>query len=224
MAFIQLKKNCVPLSCIGICFLILALSACDRSSILSNPGVTLPEQKEISKPSPKAVELNNQAVSLFHQLIAEQKLHELPQALNLLDEAVKTDPNYHQAYANKAGFLLSLKRYPEAAEAFTQAIKIRPHAGEYYIGQALALKKAGDFEKAKESCRYAIAAFNLRLKDNPNNPSRLDRAIAVFLLGYKNVALDEVNDILKKNHNDTTAQQIKEFMESGKNPWSILDE
>lgn len=204
----------------------LLLAACSRSDILINPGVILPEQKEVEKPSQRAIELNNQANALYSKLVIEKSdghQVDFAEVFKLFDDAVKESPNYYQAYANKGAILLGLKKYSEAADAFSKALQLRPHGAEYYIGQAFARKSGGDLEKAKDSLRHAIAAFNLRLKNNPNDPSRLDRALGAFLLGYKKIALNEVNDILKKNPNDLSAKSMKEYMESGKDPWGILD-
>lgn len=201
----------------------LLLVACNRSSILSNPGVTLPAAQEVPKPSAKAVEIQEEAMKTFLNAHIEQNMDGIHQSLKLLDEAVQVDPHYYQAYATKAGLLMDMKRYSEAAESLSQAIRIAPTVGEFYFGRALAWHEAGDEAKAKEDCRYAIAAFNVKLAKNPDDPSRLDRAIAAFLLGHKKIALDEVNAILQKTPQDETAQTVKTFMESGKNAWQVFD-
>ncbi len=205
-------------------FCLFYIAACTQASILTNPGVTLPPVQEIPKPSAKAIELNDQAVTTFLNAHIEKNMDGIHQSLKLLDEAVQVDPQYYQAYATKAGLLMDMQRYSEAVESFSKALQIKPSVGEFYIGRASALHKAGDETKAKEDCRFAIAAFNLRLAKNPEDSSRIDRAIAVFLLGYKKVALGEVIEILKKNPHDEVAQMVKTFIESGQDPWLIFDQ
>jgi tetratricopeptide (TPR) repeat protein len=198
--------------------------ACHRTSILQNPGVTLPEPKESAPVSPKSASLQEQGVVLFSSLAGSKGTpDDLVRALALLDEAAREDPNNHLAYSAKGGIYLSVKNYSEAARAFGDAAKIKPDAGEYYMGQAIALQRTGDEGGAKTSCRYAIAAFNLRLQKNPDDPSRVDRATAAYLLGHRGVALDEFQAILKTRPDDIAAAEMKKFIESNpSDPWSFL--
>jgi tetratricopeptide (TPR) repeat protein len=205
-------------------FLIFLSFACHRTSILQNPGVTLPEPKESAPISPESAALQAQGVALFGSLSGNKGTpDDLVRALTLLDEAARKDPNNHLAYSAKGGIFLSVKNYSEAARAFGEAVKIKPDAGEYYMGQAIALQRTGDEGGAKTSCRYAIAAFNLRLKKNSDDPSRVDRATAAYLLGHRGVALDEFNAILKVRPGDIAAAEMKKFIESNpSDPWSFL--
>lgn len=205
-------------------FLIFLSFACHRTSILQNPGVTLSEPKESAPISPKSATLQEQGVAVFRSLAGNKGTpDDLVRALALLDGAAREDPGNHLAYSAKGGIFLSVKNYSEAARAFGEAVKIKPDAGEYYMGQAIALQRTGDEGGAKTSCRYAIAAFNLRLKKNPDDPSRVDRATAAYLLGHRGVALDEFNAILKARPDDIAAAEMKKFIESNpSDPWSFL--
>lgn len=222
---IMTRFNSLQFVTVLFCF-IVTFSACSQSSsILSDPGVVLPEQKTSNPPSQQAIALKDQGIALIFKLINAGRIEELPQGLVLFDEALKIDPNAHVIYAQKAGFLLSFKKYPEAAEAFSKAISIRPHAAEYYLGQAFALARMGKENQAKESCRYAIAAFNLRLQDNPKDPLvRTNRAMVVFLLGYHDLALAELNDVLAKDPGQETAKIVRISIEKTPtdDPWKIL--
>lgn len=204
-------------------FFMLLSFACHRASVLENPGVALPEIKELPPISPKSVALQEKGVALFRSLAEKGTSDDLIRALSLLDEAAREDPNNHLAYSTKGGIYLSLKNYSEAAKAFGDAAKIKPEAGEYYMGQAIALQRTGDEGGAKTSCRYAIAAFNLRLKKNPDDPSRVDRATAAYLLGQRGLALEEFQAILKARPDDIAAAEMKKFIESNPaDPWGFL--
>lgn len=205
---------------------IFVIFSCSRgSNVLRSPGVTLPEQKEVAIPSSKALDLQNQAVKLQSQLIVEGKLNELSRVFALYDEAIREAPDAHLFYATKAGLHLLLKQYPEASYTFAKAIQIRPHAAEYYMGNALALAGMGKEDFAKENCRFAIAAFNLQLKDRPKDPfARTNRALAAYLLEYRDIALRELEDILKEYPEHEAARILKNKIELSHEDdrWSLL--
>jgi len=163
--------------------------------------VTLPEQREEHVPSRSAIDLNDRAIKLLHE--------DKEQALSLLDKAIHEDPKYHLAYSNKGSLLLQLGRYAGAAEAFEEATKLRPHAAEYYMGHAFALARRGRHSLALDRCRYAIAAYNLRLKKDPENPYTLmNRALVAFILGQKHLALGELDNMLKAHSGQGLAKIV----------------
>ena len=208
-------KSLVRLTIFGA--ILIAPGCKDGEALLKNPGVSLPEEQETPVFSEKAVDLNDQAIELFDKNNEE--------AMALLDRAIEQQPDYHVAYANKATLLIGQKHYAEAAMCFEQAAKLRPHCAEYYVGLAFALARSGKPEPAKRWCRYAIAAYNLRLQKNPNNPfTRLNRAVVMFLLGYKNVTLREIESILRDNADFTMAEMMrKEIEQADENDrWKVL--
>lgn len=202
---------------------VLFAAACQKPSILENPGVPPPEAKEPAPVLPSSAALQEQGVALFRELALQKKFDDFHRAFELLDQAVKEDPNNHLALASKGGLLLSLRRYHEAADAFAAAAQIRPQSGEYYMGRAIALQRTGDEGGAKEACRHAVAAFSLRLKKTPDDPARVDRAMAVYLLGEKETALGELEAVLKARPDDVAALESKNFIASNPaDPWGFL--
>jgi len=204
----------------------LTLLACSgpMDKILVDPGITLPEQQEIKKPSQEINDLQEKAAMLFMDLSSNAENKDFSEVFSLLDKAILLNPNVPTVYATKAGFLMNLKRYPEAEAAFSQGIKIRPHFAELYFGRAQAQAQQGKMSEAEQSLRYGIAAFNLRLKDKPDDPGILtNRALLVYLMGNEKLALQELDRVLKDHPRDPTADFLKKSIvaNQGKDRWKL---
>jgi len=201
----------------GIIMFVVAAGCRERSTVLSDPGVSLPEEPEMPVFAVEAVALNDEAVELLGR--------DSERAMTLLDQAIAQQPNYHLAYANKGTLLIEKKQYHEAARCFEKAASLRPRCAEYYVGLAFALARSGNPEGARRWSRYAIAAYNLRLQaDGKNSFTRLNRALVVFILGYKNLALQEIEAVLHDNPDFGPAQGLRAEIESTdeSDPWTIL--
>jgi len=208
-------KNIGPI--FGIILLVAGAGCRERNTVLSDPGVSLPEEPEMPAFAAETVALNDEAVELLGS--------DGECAMTLLDQAIAQQPDYHLAYANKGTLLIEKKQYHEAALCFEKAASLRPHCAEYYMGLAFALARSGNTEGSRKWCRYAIAAYNLRLQtDRKNSFARLNRALVVFVLGYKDLALQEAGAVLRENPDFGPAQGLQAEIESTdeSDPWTIL--
>ena len=63
--------------------------------------------------------------------------------------------------ATLAALLLRLKRHPEAAQQYEQALKLQPNQGPWWMGLGLALAAQGKTEEARSAYNRALGAGNL---------------------------------------------------------------
>jgi tetratricopeptide (TPR) repeat protein len=72
-----------------------------------------------------------------------------------LIQSFQLKPNPEMLY-NMGSVYNSLGRYPEAIEAFSQAIRIDPNYGDAYVGLGNTLGKLGHHAEAEQACKLAI--------------------------------------------------------------------
>jgi MSHA biogenesis protein MshN len=63
--------------------------------------------------------------------------------------------------ATLAALLLRLRRHPEAAQQYAQALKLRPDQGAWWMGLGLSLEAQGKTDEARSAYRRALATGNL---------------------------------------------------------------
>ena len=91
----------------------------------------------------------------------------LPEAADILGQAVASRPEEAQAHFNHGKVLAALGRYPDAADAFSSVAALDPRHGEAMFGQGKALQAMGKLADA-------IAAFRRCVSVNPAHvPARL---------------------------------------------------
>ncbi len=116
------------------------------------------------------------------------------QAVSILTEATKVDPNQDLVWAYLGDAQRGAKKYPDAVESYQKALAIKPTSGAYMSQMADAYAKSGQTDKAIQE--YAAAAQ----ADPPNaagyyynegavltNTGKVDDAIAAF---DKSIQLD----------------------------------
>jgi tetratricopeptide (TPR) repeat protein len=85
-------------------------------------------------------------------------------ALELLDAAIRVDPNSYNVYYNRGTVLLELSRYELSIADFSQALKLNPQWGSAYLNRGNAWSEVGEFSKA-------VADYQTAIRLNPNNGS-----------------------------------------------------
>jgi len=81
----------------------------------------------------------------------------LPEAADILGQAVAARPEEAQAHFNHGKVLAALGRYREAAGAFSSAVALDPQHGEAVFGQGKALQAMGDLGGAIAAFRQCVA-------------------------------------------------------------------
>jgi len=125
-------KNQVPV--LVLCFLLA--NGCSLTKT-DNPSM----RDSSTKPNRRAIELNDQALELFHHGKQDS-------ALIVIDSAIQTDLDYERAYFNKCTLLWELKRNEEALTTARQAVWRPSSTGMAWFEEGLAFEHVGHLDSA----------------------------------------------------------------------------
>lgn len=78
-------------------------------------------------------------------------------ALELIDRAIQSNPDYAEAHNNRGSVLHALQQYPAAVASYDQAILLKPDYAEAYCNRGNSLHALCRYQEALESCDRAIA-------------------------------------------------------------------
>jgi predicted O-linked N-acetylglucosamine transferase (SPINDLY family) len=84
------------------------------------------------------------------------QVNQYPLALQLIDAALQTDPQYAEAHANRGIVLHAMQQYTAAVESYAQAIALNPNSPEAYNNRGNSLHSLKDYQASLESCNRAI--------------------------------------------------------------------
>lgn len=124
----------------------------------------------------EALRLNDEAVK---QIDAEK----YKTAIELLDQAIRIEPNYATAYYNLGTSYFHLQQFEKAAAAFQQAIKLHPTYAEAFTNLGAVYMETAQYEKAVEVFQRAV-----RLKT--------DNAVALYNLGCVYIRLNKFKEAI----------------------------
>ena len=114
--------------------------------------------------------VNKKAAALYSQAIEKAESGSYLEAIGLMDQALKQDKKFVDAYLSKAGLYGELKNYPMAIENYETAFKLDPeYSRDYKLPYAINLAGKGEFEKA-------LAGIDEFTKDPSLNESSLKAA------------------------------------------------
>lgn len=170
------------------------------------------------KVNPEAIVLNNQAMEIFNQTIfkplveSESKLNE---ALFLLDKAISIDSNYLLAYNNKVNVELKLGNYNAALKTLDKIYEIDNNAETISL-QGFIYEKTGQLDSANKKYIQAMKMYENQINQNPELVEpKVARAFMLIFTENENVALIEINNLLKQYPNNESAimmeQTIRHF-------------
>jgi outer membrane protein OmpA-like peptidoglycan-associated protein/tetratricopeptide (TPR) repeat protein len=107
------------------------------------------------------------AQALYQQAYEKARDENYPAAIQLLQQAVKVDPRFADAYLSIAGMYSEMKQYQEAIENYEKARAIDPeYFKDYNLPYSINLAGKGQFEKALAAIDEFLSIPNL------NEPSR----------------------------------------------------
>lgn len=160
-------------------------------------------------PSTHAQRLNRDALAALETGKREE-------ALDLIEQAIAEDPNFYEAYCNKAAITAQLGRYGDAAKALEQATTLRPKLAEPHVFRGIYLEKSGDADGARKAYERAIGLYDKDIALGDTGPvTAVNRAVAVYLLRGKVGGLKAFNDIIARYPEYHRALFLKQRIVSG---------
>jgi outer membrane protein OmpA-like peptidoglycan-associated protein/tetratricopeptide (TPR) repeat protein len=106
--------------------------------------------------------VNKKAATLYSQAIEKAEAGAYREAIDILDNALKADKNFVDAYLSKAGLFGELKLYQESISNYEKAFSLDPvYSRDYKLPYAINLAGTGDFRKALEAVDAFLAIPNL---------------------------------------------------------------
>jgi predicted O-linked N-acetylglucosamine transferase (SPINDLY family) len=85
------------------------------------------------------------------------QVQQYPLALQLIDAALQTNPQYTDAHINRGIVLHAMQQYGAAVASYAQAIALNPDSAEAYNNRGNSLHSLGEDQASLESCDQAIA-------------------------------------------------------------------
>jgi len=113
------------------------------------------------------------------------KMNHLPEAVFVLERALKVDASYPQARNNLGIVLYQLKRYDEAVDVWRQAIGLKPDYPEAHYNMGVALFQSGLLQQSTEAYKECLKYAPLDANAHNN------LGLALWRSGQKNDAIAE---------------------------------
>jgi tetratricopeptide (TPR) repeat protein len=134
---------------------LLSLQQNDLSNASKFTRVAIFESQQALKTSPKNLNFWKGQVKVFY-LLAQADKNYLPKAIESLDEAIKLAPTDAKLLYN-LGIVYGYNKQEEAAaEAFRQAIDLKPNYKDARFALAVYLEEKGKIQEAKEQLEYIL--------------------------------------------------------------------
>ena len=127
------------------------------------------------------------------------------EAIEAYKEAIRSKPDYFDAYVNLGLLHYKLGRYDEAVDAYLNAITVRPHDKSVYNKLGAAYIILGNYS-------MAVDTFKQSLKIDPGNPeTHFNLGIALIISGDRNGATTECDAL--KNLDWERAMKLLEMID-----------
>lgn len=121
--------------------------------------------------SPEKV--NKNASGLFNQAYEQAQNGNYRSAVNLLDEALKLDPKFVDAYLSLAGVYGQIKDYPKAVSTFEKAYTLDSVYSKYYLlPYSINLAGSGRFDDALHAAEKFLAISDLNERSRKSGEFR----------------------------------------------------
>jgi len=162
-----------------------------------------------------AIQKNDVAMQMFQRYLL---LHENDsiayQVLDSLDLAIKYDSTYSLAYQNKAGILTQMGNYQEAVNVLETLVQRQDTTEAMvitHLGMSYDMLSHFYKEKAQKTLEKAIAIYDEKLKEDPENVWMWsERAMLFAYSGSREKALEEIEKIIAKFPDDDMPLSYKE--------------
>lgn len=135
----------------------------------------------------KALDFNNRAIKVMQG--QGTLINRVDKSNQLLDSAITLAPTYIIAHQNKLNNLITIKNYDKALEVSDAILKLNPSI-EIGTAKAALLHKKGKVSESKKSLSESIAQAYEKYKSKPSSNLLCNIAVAYFLNGEKQKALN----------------------------------
>ncbi len=177
----------------------------------------IPERADLVESQPKApVDHSEAARSFYNKGVAFQASGRHTEAAEALNQAVRVDPNFANAYGRLAMSYSELQKHKEAIAVYKMALQTNPSvlsAQAYYMwGQSyLALKKTSEAISAFKQALYITRAdaIDPERKESPRFPSleQLHYAMGIAYMNSRRFAysINELKEVVTLNPKNAEA-------------------
>jgi len=179
------------------CLIILLMISCSEK-----------RQNKSGAFDPKAIALNKRAV----KMISESKFDS---AFILLDEAIKIDETYSVPHSNKATIYVNQINYRMALKENLLAVEKKPDLAEGWFMAGMLSDKTGDTIKSRDYYQRSIDLFEKKIADPEQKGKlmtfRLNRALALILLGKEAEGREEMRKLKEENPTDFVVNEFSKI-------------
>lgn len=160
-------------------------------------------------PNAYAVEQNSAALDAM-------RAGDLETALERANAAVGDDPDFREAWCNKANILGQLGRFDEAAAILENVTRRWPEFAQALVFQGIYLERLGR-TNAADACYNRAADLFAAETENENAPPEIIMCLAVaeFLARGKVAGLRVINELLNTFPNYTAAHLVRRRIAEG---------
>ncbi len=102
-----------------------------------------------------------------------------------LEESVRLNPNYADAYNNLGNVLLKTGRYAEALKKYQETLRLKPNSAETYANLALTYAQMGRSSEAIAAAEKALALA--RSQNKMLVARRIEDWLATYRAGQKGI-------------------------------------
>ncbi|MCI0420306.1 MAG: tetratricopeptide repeat protein [Acidobacteria bacterium] len=117
--------------------------------------VTDPSSKDLNAPVEEPTRVSHKALRAFEQAAEESARGNHAKAIGHLEEAIREQPDYFEAYNNLGVQHQKLRQWEQAIQAFRRAIELRSHSPRPHVNLANAYWELGRIQAAIESLEAA---------------------------------------------------------------------
>ena len=130
------------------------------------------------------LKVKTRATDIYLQAIANAQNGKLPVAIKMINDALKIEPKFVDAYLSVAGMYAELKDYNESVNQFDKAFALDSvYTKSYLLPYSISLAGAGKFEKALDAVnRFLIIP---KLNDRSIKAGEFRKKTYEFAIDYK---------------------------------------
>ena len=170
-------------------------------------------------PNKKAIQLEGSAIQLMKVYSSDR----IPQdsnyqkAIRLLNEAIKIDSNYYNAYSSKLSLQWMLKQYDNALATAKHLKNLRPNSPDSYVTVGLLYEKLNDTISSYKYFNTAISKYDtildtMSIKNKMYDVLLMNKGIDLILAGQQIKGNEILKQLYKKSNDDLYKEMIVPFV------------